>query len=116
MIETAIAFSCYFIALLFGVTVAVSFAGMARTRKNHLILGCFTVILFILQIVCLRIWDMGMTVKIYPLLSHFPVAVFIALYLKRSWLISLTSMFVSSLCCQPPCMQRKRSNAPSWIP
>jgi len=102
MIETTIAFSRYFIALLFGAAVAVSFAGMARTRKNHLALGCFTVILFILQFVCLRIWGMDMTIKIYPLLSHLPVAVFIALYLKRPWLISLTSMFVSFLCCQPP--------------
>lgn len=101
MIETTIEFSRYFIALLFGATVAISFAGMVRTRKNYLALGCFTAILFILQIVCLRIWGMDMTIKIYPLLSHLPVAVFIALYLKRSWLISLTSMFVSFLCCQP---------------
>ncbi|MDW8803159.1 ATP-binding protein [Clostridium sp. A1-XYC3] len=101
MIETAIAFLRYFIALLFGVTVAVSSAGMARTRRNDLALGCFTVILFILQIVCLRIWGMDMTIKIYPLLSHLPVAIFIVVYLKRPWLISLTSMFVSFLCCQP---------------
>ena len=102
MIETAIEFSRYFIALLFGAVVAVSFAGMSRTRKNYLALGCFTVILFILQIICLRAWGMDMTIKIYPLLSHLPVAVFIVLYLKRPWRISITSMFVSFLCCQPP--------------
>jgi two-component system, LytTR family, sensor histidine kinase AgrC len=102
MIVTFIQFSRYFIALLFGAAVAFSFAGMVRTRKNYLALGCFTVILFILQIVCLGIWGMDMTIKIYPLLSHLPVAVFIVLYLKRPWLISLTSMFVSFLCCQPP--------------
>lgn len=101
MIETAIEFSRYFIALLFGAAVAFSFAGMACTRKNYLALGCFTVILFILQIVCLQIWGMAVTIKIYPLLSHLPVVIFIALYLKRSWLISLSSMFVSFLCCQP---------------
>ncbi len=87
MIETVIEFSRYFIALLFGSAVAVSFAGMARTRKNHLTLGCFTVILFILQLVCLRLWGMKITIKIYPLLSHFPVAIFIVFYLKRPWLI-----------------------------
>jgi two-component system sensor histidine kinase AgrC len=102
MMETAIEFSRYLVALLFGVTVAVSFAGMAHTRKNYLALGCFTTILFILQIASLLIWDMDVTIKIYPLLSHLPVAVFIVLYLKRSWLISLTSVFVSFLCCQPP--------------
>lgn len=101
MIETTIEFSRYFIAMLFGAAVAVSFAGMASTRKNYLTLGCFTVILFTLQFFCLRLWGMEITIKIYPLLSHLPVAIFIALYLKRPWLISLTSMFVSFLCCQP---------------
>ncbi len=102
MIEIAIQFSRYFIALLFGAAVAVSIAGMAHTRKNYLFVGCFTVVLFILQLVCLQTLGMAATLKIYPLFSHLPVAIFIALYLKRPWLISLTSMFVSFLCCQPP--------------
>lgn len=102
MMAVVIEFSRYLIALLFGAAVAVSFAGMACTRKNYMALGCFIVILFILQIVCLQSWGMPMTIKIYPLLSHLPVAVFIIVYLKRPWLISLTSMFASFLCCQPP--------------
>lgn len=102
MIEIVIEFSRYWIAMLFGATVAVSFAGMAPTRKNCFVFGCFTVVLFILQLVCLRTWGMDMTLKIYPLLSHLPVAVFIILYLKRPWLISVTSVFTSFLCCQPP--------------
>lgn len=102
MIETVIEFSRYFIALMFGAGVAVTYAGITRKWKNYLALGWFVISLFILQLICLRIFGMNMTIKIYPLLSHFPVAVFIVLYLKRSWLISLTSMFVSFLCCQPP--------------
>ncbi len=102
MIETVIEFSRYWFALLFGVAVAVTFAGMTRTRKNYLAVVCFAVVLFIMQIASLRLWGMEVTIKIYPLLSHLPVAVFIIVYLKRTWLISLTSMFVSFLCCQPP--------------
>jgi two-component system sensor histidine kinase AgrC len=102
MIETAIEFSRYWFALLFGAAIAVSFAGIEHTRKNYLVLGCFTVITFILQLLILRLFGMETTVKIYPLLSHLPVTIFIAVYLKRSWLISFTSMFVSFLCCQPP--------------
>ncbi len=100
MIEV-IEFSRYLIALLFGAVVAVNFAGIERTRKNYLAVGCFTVVLFILQIVCLRLLGMGVTTKMYPLLSHLPVAVIIVVYLKRPWLISITSVFVSFLCCQP---------------
>ncbi|MGI6402691.1 MAG: sensor histidine kinase [Oscillospiraceae bacterium] len=102
MIETLIEFLRYWFVLTFGVAVATSFAGMIFTRKNNLVVGCFTTVLFLLQLLCLRTYGMEMTVKIYPLLSHLPVAVFIAVYLKRSWLISLTCMFVSFLCCQPP--------------
>jgi two-component system sensor histidine kinase AgrC len=101
MFATVIEFSRYLIALLFGTAIAVSFAGMTPTRKNYLVLVCFTSLLFILQIVCLGTWGMDVTIKIYPLLSHFPLVIFIVLYLKRPWLISLTSMFVSYLCCQP---------------
>lgn len=97
-----IEFSRYWFALLFGAAVAVSLGGMERTRKNYLAVGCFTVVLFILQIICVRLWGMAVTIKIYPLLAHLPVVVFIVVYLKRPWLISITSMFVSYLCCQPP--------------
>jgi two-component system sensor histidine kinase AgrC len=101
MLETAIEFSRYFFALLFGMVLAVSFAGMERSRKNYIAVGCLTVILFVLQIVCLIIFGMTRTIKLYPLLSHLPISVFIVVYLKRSWLISLTSVFTSFLCCQP---------------
>lgn len=101
MLETAIEFSRYFAALLFGAVVAVNFVQMPPTRKNYLVLGIFSVILFIFQVISLHFLGMDTTLKIYPLLSHLPVALFIAFYLKRSWLISLTSMVVSFLCCQP---------------
>lgn len=102
MMAAFIEFSRYYFALLFGAAVAVSFAGMARTGKNYLTLGYFTLILFALQLICLRTWGMNLTLKLYPLLSHIPVAVFIVLFLKRSWLSAFTCMFVSFLCCQPP--------------
>lgn len=101
MIETVIQFSRYFIALLFGSAVAVSFAGMPRTRKNCLVFGGFIVAVFILQAICLKTWGMEITLRVYPLISHIPVVIFAVAYLKQTWLISLTSMFLSYLCCQP---------------
>jgi two-component system sensor histidine kinase AgrC len=100
--ETIIAFSRYFTALAFGIAVAVCFAGMLSTKKNYIVLGCYTVTVFAIQVICLNRFGMDTTWKLYPLLTHLPIAVFTAFYLKRSWLISLTSMFASFLCCQPP--------------
>lgn len=102
MIETAIAFSRYFAALLFGMEVAVSFVGMPSTRKNHLVLGSYTVVIFMIQVVCLLLWGIDITWKIYPLIAHLPIAAFVSLYLKRTWLISVTAMLTTFLCCQPP--------------
>lgn len=101
MISTMIAFSRYFTALFFGITVASDFAGMAHTKKNRMVLGCFTLVIFIIQVLCLLRFGMDFTWKIYPLLTHLPMTLFPLLYLKRSWLISLTSMLTAFLCCQP---------------
>lgn len=102
MIETTIAFSRYFTVLLFGTAIALSFAGMARTRKNYMAAGCLILVLFVVQVISLQTWGMAATIKLYPLISHLPIAVFIVVYLKRPWLISLTAVFASFLCCQPP--------------
>lgn len=102
MFQVFIEFFRYFVVLRFGGLVAVRFAGMVHTRKNYLAFLSLTGFLFILQILSLAILGMDMTLKIYPLLSHLPIAIFIIVYLKKSLLISLTSIFASFLCCQPP--------------
>ncbi|MDR0444575.1 MAG: hypothetical protein LBH44_14345, partial [Treponema sp.] len=102
MIETVIALLRYLIMWLFGAALTVSFAGMARTRKNMLHFGCFNIVIFVLQIFCGLIWGVSMTLKLYPLIFHVPIVVFTALYLKRSWLISITSFLITFLCYQVP--------------
>ncbi len=102
MLETVIAFTRYLTALLFGVAVSVSLAGMKGTRKNYLAFSCFIMVFFILQASRILLFGMDFTIKIYPLLSHIPVFFYITAYLKRSWLISITCVLVSYLCCQPP--------------
>lgn len=102
MVNIAIEFSRYFIALLFGTAVTVNFVGMEKSRKNSFIFWSFTISLFIFQLVCLKMFGIEIAIKLYPLISHLPVAIFISLYLKRTWLISVTSVFIAFLCCQPP--------------
>lgn len=102
MINIAIEFSRYFIALLFGTAVAVSLVGMEHNKKNSLVFWSFTISLFIFQLVCLKTFGIEIAIKLYPLISHLPVAIFISLYIKRTWLISFTSVFIAFLCCQPP--------------
>ncbi|MCL1813226.1 MAG: GHKL domain-containing protein [Treponema sp.] len=103
MIRTVIEFSRYFMMILFPTAVAFSFAGMERTRKNILVLWCFTGILFIFVLVNIWFWkDMYIVTRIFPLLCHVPTVVFIVVYFKRPPLIALTSLFLTFLCYQVP--------------
>lgn len=101
MLDTAIAFTRYYAALLFGLALASELSGMERSARNILALFGFSALLFALQLVCESVWGMDFTIRIYPLLTHLPVAFWIALYLRRPWLIALSSLFLSYLCCQP---------------
>jgi len=88
--------------LIFGAAVSASFAGMERTRKNYLIFCCFFTAIFVLQVTCLLTLGMEITLSIYPLISHLPIIIFLVVYLKRPWLISITCSLTSYLCCQLP--------------
>ena len=102
-IRGIIEFSRYFVMLLFPAAVSVSFSGMTRTQKNILVFGCFIFLTLIFQGVNVWYWkDIGFLTKLYPLLCHVPIAIFIVMYLKRSWLVTLTSTFLSFLCYQLP--------------
>ena len=95
--------SRYVVMVLFATAVSVSFAGMAGTRKNILVFGCFCAGVFLLQFIIGRLLnDMVLMLKIYPLLCHVPIVVFIVVYLKRPPLIALTSVFLTFLCYQAP--------------
>lgn len=102
MIATIMAFARYFVMLLFGAELAVGFAGMPRTQKNHIVLTGVLITLFILQVMSLHQLGMATMIKLYPLFAHLPMIIFIKFYLKRPWMIALVSMFVSFLCCQVP--------------
>jgi len=101
VIKTAIEFSRYFAALLFGMAVAVNFVGMPRTPRHQRVLCCYAIILFMVQLLCLFNLGMDTTIKIYPLITHLPTIAYMAIYLKRPWLESTISMFASYLCTQP---------------
>lgn len=89
-------------SLLFGVALSVSFAGIARTPKNHFAVGFACVMLLFVQSACWWFWGIDLTSKLYPLIIHLPMILFLTLYLKRPWLISTVSVLSAYLCCQVP--------------
>ena len=102
MIETVIGIIRFGFSLLFGVAVSVLFAGIERTRKNNIAVTSTCVILLIVQSVCWWLFGIDMTSKLYPLIIHLPLILFLTLYFKRPWMISAVSTISAYLCCQAP--------------
>ena len=102
MITTYIGLIRFGFSLLFGVALTVCFAGIERTRKNNLAVGCICVILLLAQSFCWWLFGIDLTSKIYPLIIHLPVILFLTIYMKRPWLISIVSVLSAYLCCQAP--------------
>jgi len=61
------------IEILFGTATAVSFAGMERTRKNYIAVGCLTTVLFFLQVICLNAWDIDVTFNCIRFCPTYPL-------------------------------------------
>lgn len=102
MITTSIGLIRFGFSLLFGVALSVCFAGMERTRKNNLAVACACVILLVVQSSSWWLFGIDFTSKLYPLIIHLPMILFLTMYMKRPWLISTVSVLSAYLCCQVP--------------
>lgn len=92
----------YALILIYGVVVTVDFAGYEKTAKNRNAIGFMIFMLFLLQLVLFHFVGLAVTRKLYPLIVHLPVMVFIVLYLKRPLSVTIVSVLTAYLCCQPP--------------
>ena len=92
----------YGFALLFGVSIAYIFTGIDKTLKNIFSIGCFCVSAILIQSLLWYLWGYEITSKLYPFIIHLPLIIFITLYFKRPWLISIVGVLSSYLCCQVP--------------
>lgn len=92
----------YVLLLIFGVVSTTTFAGYEKTTKNRNAIAIMIGIIFLLQFVVFQFVGLAASRKLYPLLVHLPVTIFIVLYLKRPLSIVVVSVMTAYLCCQPP--------------
>ena len=102
MITTYIGLIRFGFSLLFGTALTVCFAGVEYSRKNNLAVGCFCIILLFVQFSCWWFFGIELTSKFYPLITHLPIILFLSIYMKLPWLISIVSVLSAYLCCQVP--------------
>ncbi len=90
------------IVFMFGLAVSLLFAGVQRSRAGDLAIAIFYVVIISIQLICWQIFGLQITMKLYPFITHLPSIVFLTLYFKRPWLISISSVLTTYLCCQIP--------------
>lgn len=101
-IETGIGLLRFAASLIFGVVVSIRFAGVASTRRNRWIVGTACALLLIAQFLCWWTLGLDMTSKLYPVIIHLPMVLFLSLLFRRPWLISIASVLSAYLCLQAP--------------
>ncbi len=100
--DTIISLINYGLILIFGVLLTLYFAGVDSTRKNRLTAFLFIILMLLIQSISWASLGQEATRKLYPLIAHLPLVVFLTLYHKRNWVVSLVCVLSAYLCCQAP--------------
>lgn len=86
--------------LLFGVYISAAFLGIKMTKKNVLVLLGFSSAVGALYIGSFLLFGTEGTKKIYPLIVHLPLVLFLTFHFKYKVALSLLSVLTAYLCCQ----------------
>jgi len=90
----------YETVLIFGIIIAVAFAGVRLNRHSCLGVIFFFFIATLLQITLYSLLGISTTSKLYPFIVHIPLILFIMFYFKRPLLMSTSAVLAAYLCCQ----------------
>jgi hypothetical protein len=89
-------------ALVFGTAVSLLFSGVQNKRAGNTAIAIFYALILFIQILCWWMFGLQTTMQLYPFITHFPSVLFLALYFRRPWLISVSGVLTAYLCCQIP--------------
>lgn len=86
--------------MLFGIYISAFFLGVKRNRKNILTLFFVFSVDATLYMISFFLWGMTITDRLYAVIIHLPLILFLTLYYKYSAVSSCISVFSAYLCCQ----------------
>ena len=100
MLESTLAMLHNATTLLFGVYISAALLGVRMNRRNVLTLLGFTFAVGILYVASFLLWGESGTEKIYPLMIHLPLVLFLTIHYKYKPMLSVLSVITAYLCCQ----------------
>ncbi|MEG2166123.1 MAG: GHKL domain-containing protein [Ruthenibacterium sp.] len=92
----------YGLVLLFGVFLSVLFAGKSKSKRDRLNIILFSVFTLCVQTLCSFFFGLSITTKLYPLITHLPLILFLICILKKPVGVSIISVLTAYFCCQLP--------------
>ena len=87
--------------LLFGVCLSMAFAGLSFSRRNILLGFCFWLAAGLVQALLYAFYSVELLRKLYPLISHLPLVIFICHLCRGRFLSVFSAVFTAYFCCQP---------------
>lgn len=91
-----------FLPIIFGITLACSFAGVSITRKNIVGFAIFICYAVAVRYCTVFYLDGILAAALYPFIVHLPMLFLLVFYCKCSWVIAAISIFTAFLSYQLP--------------
>jgi len=90
------------LVLLFGLLLSVEIADDWNDKENKKSFYFLFPALLALQGILWLVFDTDFVQKIYPLIAHLPLVLFLVFCCKKSWSIAIVCVCTAYLCCQIP--------------
>ena len=84
---------------IFGMVLSAAFCDIHWTKKKQWLMAGIMAVLMLLQGIAYWTFDYGTVQKLYPLITHIPLAIVLGV-LNRKYFWSVVSVFTAYLCCQ----------------
>jgi len=90
------------LVFVFGLFLSVYISGSWETKKQRNYLIALCPMLLLIQCIVMVFWDENIVEKIYPVIAHLPIVLFLVFVLKKELGVSIVSVLTAYLCCQMP--------------
>ena len=101
MFEHALFFTHGSLLLLFGIFLSAAFTGIRFTRQSVLQLLGLSALCGTLQIIALYFFTESYVWKLYPIITHLPLILFLCILYRKRITTALAAVSTAYLCCQP---------------
>ena len=92
----------YCLILIYGVLLSIDMSGGWNSKRDKSLTAVIIAVLIAMQGICDLCLGESLTAKLYPLITHIPLILFLYYLFRRSIGAAIVSVLTAYLCCQIP--------------